>query len=90
VPVIVPIRVTPRASRRGITGQRNEEFLIRLTSAPVDDAANEELVELMADALGVPKRNVAIVSGSRSRSKRIAVTGMDAASARARLAAAIR
>lgn len=82
--------MTPRSGRRGVAGQRGDEILIRLTSAPVDDAANTELIELIADALRVPKRDVAIVAGSRARSKRVAVKGLDEASAVARLMAVIR
>lgn len=89
-PAIVKVRVTPRAGRRGIAGQRNDEILIRLASAPVDGAANDELIEVLADALGIPKRDIAIVGGVRSRSKRIAVTGLDATAALSRLTAAVR
>ena len=48
---------------------------IRLTSPPVDDAANEELVALLAEALGVPRSEVRIVSGARARSKIVEVVG---------------
>ena len=48
---------------------------IRLTSPPVDDAANEELIALLANALRVPRSEVRIVSGSRARSKLVEVGG---------------
>lgn len=86
-PAILKVRVTPRSSRRGVAGRREDEILIRLTSAPVDDAANAELVRFIAEALRIPRQHVAIVAGAHARSKHVAVTGIDAASALARLMA---
>jgi len=74
--VILNIRVIPRAGRSGIAGTRGDAILIRLKAAPVEGAANEELVEVLADSLRVPKRNVTIVSGERSRLKRVRVEGI--------------
>jgi uncharacterized protein (TIGR00251 family) len=54
---------------------RGGSLLIRLSSAPVDGAANAELVEILARALHVAKRDITIVGGERSRQKRIRVTG---------------
>ena len=52
-----------------------EAIKIRLTSPPVDDAANEELIALLAKELGVPRSGVRIVSGARARSKVVEVVG---------------
>lgn len=52
-----------------------EAIKIRLTSPPVDDAANEELIVLLARELGVPRSGVRIVSGARARSKVVEVVG---------------
>lgn len=52
-----------------------EAIKIRLTSPPVDDAANEELIALLARELGVPRDAVRIVSGARARSKLVEVVG---------------
>ena len=69
-------RVTPRAGRSGIAGVRDDQLLVRLAAAPVDGAANDALVELIAGAFDVPKRSVRIVSGAKSRTKRVEVTGV--------------
>ena len=69
----------PRAGRTGFAGLRDGALLVRLAAAPVDGAANDELVALLAKALRIPKRDVTIVSGERSRSKRVRVAGWDAA-----------
>jgi len=50
--------------------------LVKLAAAPVDGAANEALVALLAKALHLPKREIRIVSGERSRNKRIEVVGL--------------
>ena len=71
------IRVVPRAGRTGVAGLRAGAILVRLAAAPVDGAANEELVALLARLLDVPKRQIAIVSGERSRAKRVRVSGVD-------------
>ena len=52
-----------------------EAIKIRLTSPPVDDAANGELIALLARELGVPRGGVRIVSGARARSKVVEVVG---------------
>ena len=75
----------PRAGRPGVAGMRDGSLLIRLAAAPVDGAANSELVELISRILRIPKRDVTIVAGERSRHKRIRIAGLDAAAAIARL-----
>ncbi len=50
---------------------------MRLAAAPVDGAANEELITLLSKTLKIPKRDIAIVAGDRSRSKRVRIAGMD-------------
>lgn len=73
---IIDVRVIPRAGRSGIAGMRGDALLVRLNAPPVDGAANAELIEVLADALGVPKRAVSIVSGERSRQKRVRIDGV--------------
>ena len=84
-PDTIDVRVVPRAGRSAIDGMRDGSLLIRLSSAPADGAANAELIELIARALRVPKRDITIVSGERARQKRIRVAGVDGATALARL-----
>lgn len=66
---------------------RDGSYLIRLAAAPVDGAANAELIAFLASLLDLPKRQVAIVSGEKSRSKRVKVKGLAAAAIHQRLAA---
>jgi uncharacterized protein len=83
--ILLTIRVVPRAGRSGVAGTRGEALLVRLQAPPVEGAANAELIEVLAAALGVSKRAVAIVAGERSRQKRVRISGIDAAAAASRL-----
>jgi uncharacterized protein (TIGR00251 family) len=75
---IIGIHVSPRASKPGIgdwkTDPGGRPFLeVRVAAAPTDGAANEEVIRLLAKALGIPKSGLKIVSGQTSRLKRIEV-----------------
>lgn len=78
------VRVTPRASRDALTLE-NGLLRARLTAPPVEGAANEALVTLLAERLHLPKRAVTIVRGAASRDKQIVITGITADELRARL-----
>jgi uncharacterized protein (TIGR00251 family) len=81
----VAVRATPRSSRRGIAGAGPEWLAVRLRAPPADGRANEELIEVLAEALDVPKRNVRLLSGAGQRLKRLHVAGLTAAEVRRRL-----
>ena len=74
--VLIAVRVVPRAGRSGVAGTRDGALLVRLHAAPVEGAANAELIEVIARTLDVPKRQVTIVGGEHSRSKRVRVGGV--------------
>ncbi|HET9602740.1 MAG TPA: DUF167 domain-containing protein [Gemmatimonadales bacterium] len=69
------ILVQPRASRSEIVGPHGDALKVRLAAPPVDGAANEELVRLLAKEYGVPKSAIAIVAGLSSRRKTVRVRG---------------
>ena len=83
--VSVTVRVTPRAGKTAIAGVRYDFLLVKLAAAPVDGAANDALMALLADIFDLPKRNIAIVSGDRSRTKRVTLVGASAAALEERL-----
>ena len=83
------VRVMPRAARTSFTSISDGQLLVRVTAAPVDSAANDALVELLAKSLRLPRRSIRILSGERSRTKRLEFAGCRAADLDARLAAAI-
>ncbi|HET9361462.1 MAG TPA: DUF167 domain-containing protein [Vicinamibacterales bacterium] len=70
------VHVIPRAKKAGLDGVRAGALLVRLHSAPVDGAANKELTAVIANAFGVSRAAVTIVSGQRSRRKRVHVVGL--------------
>jgi uncharacterized protein (TIGR00251 family) len=72
---IFSVRVTPRASRDAIEGEHQGALKVRLTAPPVDDRANEALRRLLAERLNVPISAVRIVSGEKSRNKKVEVAG---------------
>ena len=82
---ILTVRVVLRASKPGPAGIRDGAYVIRLNAPPVEGAANAELIDLLSTLLDVPRRNITIVAGERSRTKRVEVLGVDEAVARARL-----
>jgi uncharacterized protein (TIGR00251 family) len=67
----------PRAGRSGFAGWRDGSLIVKLAAAPVDGAANDELIALLAKTLRLPKRAITIVSGERARTKRIRIAGID-------------
>ena len=83
--VVIAVRVIPRAARSGLAGRRGDALLVRLQAPPVEGAANDALIEVLAKALQVPKRAISIVAGDRSRRKRVLVVGIDATTAATRL-----
>jgi uncharacterized protein len=60
-------------------------LLVKVTAPPVDSAANEAVIALLAATLKIPKRDIAIVSGESSRNKRVRIAGLSTADIRARL-----
>jgi uncharacterized protein (TIGR00251 family) len=83
--VVITVRVIPRAARSGLAGTRGDALLVRLRAPPVEGAANDALIDVLAKALHVPKRAVSIVAGDRSRQKRVRVVGIDPDTAATRL-----
>jgi len=73
------VRLTPRAGRDQIGGRREGVLQVRVKAPPVDGKANEALRKLIAKRAGVPKSQVTIVRGERSRRKLIAIEGADSA-----------
>jgi uncharacterized protein (TIGR00251 family) len=57
---------------------RDSVLTVRLTAPPVENAANEQCIQVLADAFGVRPRQVSIVSGHRGREKRVRLEGIDA------------
>ena len=70
------LRVTPRGGRDVIEGVRDGALRIRVAAAPVDGGANEAVIRLVAEALGVPRTSIRLVTGATARTKTVAVSGI--------------
>lgn len=73
--VVIRLHLQPRASRTEICGIQGEELKVRVTSPPVDDAANRLCLEFFAKLFRLPKSSLEIISGHKSRHKRLSVSG---------------
>jgi hypothetical protein len=83
--VRMPVRVRPRASTSRIEGVREGALTVRLAAPPVNGAANDELVRLLAQVLGLRRAAIALVVGDTSRTKVVEVRGVSIEQVRARL-----
>jgi uncharacterized protein (TIGR00251 family) len=83
--VWLDLRVTPRASKTAIEGLREGRLVVKVTAPPVDAAANDAVIDLMAKTFSLPKRQVTIALGATGRQKTIALAGVSAADVRQRL-----
>jgi uncharacterized protein (TIGR00251 family) len=72
----VQIKLQPRASSNQIVGWKEGVLYLRLTAPPVEGAANAACIDFLAKTLGVRKSQLEIVSGHKSRDKRIHITGL--------------
>jgi uncharacterized protein (TIGR00251 family) len=73
--MIYKIRVVPRAKQNKVEKLSNNELKVWLTAPPVDNKANFLLIEVVADYFKIKQKQVFIISGVRSRDKRIKVVG---------------
>jgi len=74
--VIFSVRVQPRASKDEIAGEMAGALKVRLQAPAVEDRANEALIAFLAQLLKTPKSAVRILSGERSRTKRVEIRGV--------------
>jgi len=78
--VVLAVRLTPKAGRDAIDGvdvlaDGRVVLAARVRALPADGEANEALIRLIAKAVGVPPRDVALVAGATARLKRLAIAG---------------
>jgi uncharacterized protein (TIGR00251 family) len=77
--VILSIKLQPRASRNEIGEPLGEELKIKVTAPPVDSAANEALIKLLAEKLDRPRSKVELIRGQTSRHKSLKIYGLTTA-----------
>ena len=75
--MIFSVRVQPRAGKDELAGEMNGALKVRLQAPAVENRANEALIEFLAQLLKTSKSAVRILSGDRSRTKRIEIRGVN-------------
>ena len=73
--VLLSIKLQPRASANEIGEALGNELRIKVTAPPVDAAANEALLRLLADHLDCPRGRIELVRGHTSRHKTVKLHG---------------
>ena len=74
--MILELHVQPGASRTEFAGRHGERIKVRIAARAVDGKANEALIEFLAEYFGVSRRSITILSGMRSRRKRVTIEGV--------------
>ena len=69
----IDVKVLPRSSKDEIVGKKDRVYKIKLTAPAIEGKANKALLKLLAKKLGLPKREIRIISGERSRMKSIRI-----------------
>jgi uncharacterized protein (TIGR00251 family) len=82
------LRVSPGASRAAVVGRYGDAWKVRVTAAPERGRANDDVVGLIADSLGVVRPDVRLVAGQSSRDKVVELSGITLEEAERRLEAA--
>jgi uncharacterized protein len=82
------LRVVPGATRPGVVGRHGDAWKVRVAAPAEAGKANTAVLALLAEALDVPPRDLALTSGTSSRDKVVALAGLSTEVAEARLTAA--
>lgn len=82
---LLSVKLQPRASKNEIGNPLGDELKIKVTAPPVDAAANQALVEFLADKLDCPRGKVELIRGQTSRHKSVMLHGFKPADAISKL-----
>jgi uncharacterized protein (TIGR00251 family) len=74
--IALDVKVEPRSSRKGISGVMGNIVKVKLTAPPVEGAANEQLIEVLSEAMGIRKSSIRIAKGSSSKNKVVEIEGI--------------
>jgi uncharacterized protein (TIGR00251 family) len=85
--IALVVQVHPH-SRRARLSFSGDVLHVWVTAPPVEGAANDAVIALIATTLGIPRRQVQIVRGATARHKRVSITGIASADLRAKIAKA--
>jgi uncharacterized protein (TIGR00251 family) len=86
---VLPVRAQPGARRSGVQGEQAGALKVAVTAPPQDGRANDALVEVLREALGVRRSQIELVAGATGRDKRFLIRGLTRAELERRLAALV-
>ena len=81
----IKVRVHPKASRNQVEGFNDDVLVVKVAAVPEKGKANQALIELLAETLGIAKRKVKILRGQSSRDKQVTIDGYSLDQVRRRL-----
>jgi uncharacterized protein (TIGR00251 family) len=73
---VLPVRAQPGARRAGVQGEQNGALKVAVTAPPEDGRANQALLEVLREVLGLKRSQVELLSGQTSRDKRFLIRGL--------------
>ena len=76
--VVLSVKAQPRASRNEVVGLVGYDLKIRITAPPVENAANEAILDFLATTLSLPPRQISLLRGKSSRQKLFLIQGLAA------------
>ncbi len=79
--LVICVHAQPGAKRTEVAGLHGDALRIRIAAPALEERANLALIAFIAEKLGVARRDVTLVSGAKSREKRLAIRGVDASAA---------
>lgn len=79
------LKVIPNAPRNEVVGWLGAALKVKVHAPALEGRANDELLDFLAETLGLPRRDLALLRGDKSRQKLVRITGLDEAGLRARL-----
>jgi uncharacterized protein (TIGR00251 family) len=83
--IILPVRAQPKARRPGVQGEQAGALKLGVSAPPEDGKANQALIELLSETLGIRRAQIALLSGATSRDKKFLLRGLSRAELETRL-----
>ncbi len=83
---VLPVRAHPGARRPGVQGEQGGALKVAVSAPPQDGRANAALIETIAEAVGVRRSQITLLSGQTGRDKRFLIQGVTRGELEARIA----
>ncbi len=80
------LKIIPNAPRNEVVGWLGAALKVKVHAPALEGRANDELLDFLAEQLGVPRRDLTLLRGQKSRQKVVQISGLDEAALRVRLA----